>query len=321
MAASSSAIRAGRAFVEVFADDSKLAKGLHSAEKKLKAFGQATREIGTKMMAVGAAITAPLAASAHAFVKAGSQMAEMSERTGATVEALSALKFAAAQSDVEIEELEKGLRKMQRTIYQAAGGSHTANLALTRLGISVSELSKLEPDQQFRRIAEALSKVEDPAVRTGLAMEIFGRSGTMMLPMMAQGAAGLDKMASEAARLGLVMSTQDAQGARNLERRMSVLTMVLGGVRNAVGSALVPTMTDLAQKMIGAGAAVAKWVRQHKELVVQVFRTGGIIIGVGGALVGLGYAFEGLSKGVGMLAGYAPSASINRDAEAMSRIG
>ena len=35
-------IRAGRAFVELFTDDSKLVRGLHSAEKKLKAAGTAT---------------------------------------------------------------------------------------------------------------------------------------------------------------------------------------------------------------------------------------------------------------------------------------
>ena len=33
-------IRAGRAFVELFADDSKLVRGLRRAEKRLKAFGE-----------------------------------------------------------------------------------------------------------------------------------------------------------------------------------------------------------------------------------------------------------------------------------------
>ncbi len=33
------AIRAGRAFVELFADDSKLVRGLRAAERKIKAFG------------------------------------------------------------------------------------------------------------------------------------------------------------------------------------------------------------------------------------------------------------------------------------------
>ena len=63
----SSTIRAGRAFVELFAlrltqgktDDSKLVRGLKSAERKLKAFGTAVKDIGRKPAAVGAAVAAP----------------------------------------------------------------------------------------------------------------------------------------------------------------------------------------------------------------------------------------------------------------------
>jgi hypothetical protein len=47
--ANTGAIRAGRAFVELFADDSKLVRGLRRAEKKLKAFGDSVRGFGLKM--------------------------------------------------------------------------------------------------------------------------------------------------------------------------------------------------------------------------------------------------------------------------------
>ena len=42
-------IKAGRAFVELFADDSKLVRGLRAAEKKIRAFGDGIRNIGLKM--------------------------------------------------------------------------------------------------------------------------------------------------------------------------------------------------------------------------------------------------------------------------------
>ncbi len=51
--ANSKGIKAGRGFVELFADDSKLARGLKSAQKKLEAFGSGIRPIGTRMMAAG----------------------------------------------------------------------------------------------------------------------------------------------------------------------------------------------------------------------------------------------------------------------------
>ena len=57
--ASAQGIRAGRAFVELFADDSKLVRGLRRAEKRLKAFGDRIRNFGLKMASLGSAILAP----------------------------------------------------------------------------------------------------------------------------------------------------------------------------------------------------------------------------------------------------------------------
>ena len=51
--ATTSGIRAGRAFVELFADDSKLVRGLRRAERKLRAFGDSVRNLGLKMAALG----------------------------------------------------------------------------------------------------------------------------------------------------------------------------------------------------------------------------------------------------------------------------
>ena len=47
--ASTSRIRANRAFVELFADDSKLVRGLRRAEKRLRVFGAKVRNLGLKL--------------------------------------------------------------------------------------------------------------------------------------------------------------------------------------------------------------------------------------------------------------------------------
>ncbi len=50
MAASAQGIRAGRVFVELFADDTKLVRGLRAAERKLKAFGTGLQSVGKSML-------------------------------------------------------------------------------------------------------------------------------------------------------------------------------------------------------------------------------------------------------------------------------
>jgi hypothetical protein len=71
------------------------------------------------VLGIGAAIVAPLVASAKLFSGYGDQIAKMAKRTGFSVEALSELQFVASQTGTDIESLEMGVRRMQRTIYDA----------------------------------------------------------------------------------------------------------------------------------------------------------------------------------------------------------
>ncbi len=116
--ASSQSIRAGRAFVELFADDTKLVRGLRAAEKRLKAFGASVQSIGTKIFGLGAAAIAPLLATTNVFSEMGDQLAKMSARTGISVESLSELGYAAQQSGTDMETLEGGVRKLQKFWWQ-----------------------------------------------------------------------------------------------------------------------------------------------------------------------------------------------------------
>ena len=114
-------IRAGRAFVELGVDD-RIAKGLQKAERRLKAFGDGLRSLGTRVFAAGAAFLTPILGAVRAFSESGDTLEKMSRRTGVSVEALSELGFAAEQSGADLETLETGLRKMQKSIADAAAG-------------------------------------------------------------------------------------------------------------------------------------------------------------------------------------------------------
>ena len=66
----------------------------------------------------------------------GSDLLDMSQRTGVSVEALSELGFAAEQSGADMETLEAGLRKMQK--FDRGSGRparRQAQEALARLGL------------------------------------------------------------------------------------------------------------------------------------------------------------------------------------------
>ncbi|MCC7409961.1 MAG: hypothetical protein IT442_17980 [Phycisphaeraceae bacterium] len=302
MAAPAGSIRAGRAFVELFADDSKLVRGLRAAEAKLKAFGAGVRNLGLKLAALGAAIVAPLVASTKVFAKMGDDLAKMSARTGFSVETLSELGFAAELSGANVEDLEKSIRRMQATIVDAAQGLSTATDALTVLGLSVEDLAGLSPEQQFKLIADRLAGIEDPTLRAATAMDVFGRSGTMLLPMLAGGAAGIEELQKQARKLGLTISTADAKAAERFTDTLSMMWRVLKQGVFVIGSALVPLLSQVAQWVTKVAVVSADWIKRNKQLVVGLFKLALALVAGGVALVAVGYAITGLAKVMGALA-------------------
>ena len=300
--ASSQGIRAGQAFVELFADDSKLVRGLKAAEKRLKAFGAGVQSIGTKLFGLGAAAVAPLLGAANVFNEFGSQLDDMSQRTGISAEALSALGYAAKLSGTDLETLEGGVRKMQRFLVEAAQGSKSAESTLSRLGLRLSDLGRLTPDQQFELLSDRISKIKDPAIRAATAMEIFGKTGTALLPMMQDGAKGIEEFKQQARALGLVISNDDAKAAAAFGDTLDTLWGVLKVGVFAIGSALAPLLQDLATSAIRVTKVISDWVRQNKDLIVTVFKIAAGVAAAGAVLVVLGTLISGVGAAFGVAA-------------------
>lgn len=298
----SSGIRAGAAYVELYTKDSRMVKGLKAAEKKLKAFGSGITSIGTKLAGLGAGIVAPLLATTSVFASMGDSLAKMSGRTGVSVESLSELGYAADQSGADLETLEAALRRMQKQVVEASDGSASASESFQRLGISVASLIRLSPEAQFKLIADRLSQIEDPTLKAAMAMEVFGKSGTRLLPLIANGAAGIEALQEQARQLGLTISTEDAQAAEVFGDTLDDLWKVLKITAFTIGSALAPTLIMAAKAVTRIVVMVTDWVRQNKELVVWVFKIAVAAVAAGTALIVLGAAISGTGAALGAIA-------------------
>ncbi|RIK82053.1 MAG: phage tail tape measure protein [Planctomycetota bacterium] len=294
-------IRAGRAFIELGMQD-KFSAGLKRAQQQLAAFGAGLRAIGLRMIAIGSAAIAPFVASIRTFAGLGDQLDKMSIRTGVSVEALSELGFAAELSGADIESLETGIRKMQKTITEAAGGSAAAAEALADLGLSAQAVAAMSPEAQFKLIADRLSAIGDPTRRAALAMEIFGRSGTRLLPLLEDGAAGINRMQREARALGLTMSTRTARQAALLNDTLHTTWRVLKQVSVAVGAALAPNVVELSNAVTRVAVHLARWIKQNRELVLRAAKIAAAIIAAGAALVGFGAAASVAAMAIGGIA-------------------
>ena len=294
-------IRAGRAFVELGVSD-KLSAGLQRAQKRLKAFGDGVRAVGTRLTAIGAAGLAPLAASVRSFAKAGDTLDKMSKRTGVSVEALSELGFAAEQSGADLQTLEAGVRVMQRTLNDAERGLATAKDAMAELGLSADALRGLSPEQQFKTLAEALARIEDPSKRAAVAMQIFGRAGTRLLPLIEGGADGIEALQEQARSLGLTISTEAAAEAALLTDTLNILWRTVRQGVFVVGSALAPAVTRLAEATSRVVVSVTAWIKANRAVVVAAAKVAAIVALVGLTLIAAGLGISVLAAALGGLA-------------------
>ncbi len=91
MTASVGAIRAGRAYVELSADNQKLIAGLKRAEESVARFGAKASEIGATFATLGAAAAAPLAFAVQGYAAFDDQMRVVQAVSGSTGEEFEAL--------------------------------------------------------------------------------------------------------------------------------------------------------------------------------------------------------------------------------------
>jgi hypothetical protein len=300
--ATAGAIRAGQAYVELSTRDSKLVKGLRSAEQRLRAFAASVSSLGTRLVGLGAMAAGPLVAASRMFEDLGDNLAKASARTGVAVEELSELAFAADLSGADLATLELGLRKMSQTIVDAAAGSQSANDAFGRLGLTVADLAQLTPDQQFKLLADRFSQILNPTLRAAMALDIFGRSGTRLLPLMADGAEGIERLERQARELGLTWSTADAKAAEAFRDTLTVLWKVIQRGIALVGGALVPVLSDAAQWITRATKTVSGWINRNRQLIVIASKVALAVMAGGLALLAFGKTVASIAAMVSILA-------------------
>jgi hypothetical protein len=303
--ASSSNVRAGGAFVEIFTDNTPLVRGLRQAQGMLAGWSKGLAKLGGAIAAplalVGVTGVAGIIALGDQFASYGDQVHKMSARTGMATEAITELSHAAGLSGTDLQTVERGLIPMQKLIANAARGSRTASDALGSLGLSAQQLEGQLPDQQLAIISDRLAGISDPAMRTAAAMRIFGGAGQKLLPMLEGGAAGLEAMRQEARDLGLSMDADTAQSAADLGDSLGRLRSALKSISMNVIAAFAPAIQEAAEWLSRVTGGVAKWVQHNRSLILLVIKVAAAVGAFGGALVALGGALAIASMALGGL--------------------
>jgi len=283
---------AGSIISKLVLDKSKWSQSIGAVKKDQQTLGGYVtansakfKQMGMAMTAAGGAIMASFGLVIKQFVKAGDEVHKMALRTGFATETLSELRYAAEISGANLGSLEKGVKKMSKTIVDAGFGLTTYIRAFDNIGMSVKDLEGLNPEEQFLKIGYAIADVEDPTQRAAAAVDIFGRAGTQLLPMFAAGSEGLDDLRKKAHDLGIVFDQEAANKAARMADAMTTLQSSLRGLGMSVAENLVPALSKMVEGLADTIAKVGAWIKEHPKLTEIILKA---VAGLGALLTVLG---------------------------------
>lgn len=216
------------------------------AEKSTDRMSQGmSRHFGKLKLAAIAAGTASAAAFASE-VNRQDELGKMASRTGVAVEALSELEYAARLSDVSIGQLAGGLQRMSRNMVDNPE-------KFEALGIAVRDAdgSMRSAQAVFADVAETISNIDpESPERAATAMELLGRAGADMIPLLEAGSAGIMTSIDEARSMGLTVTAEMAAQAAQFNDNITRLKANVGGLTSTLVNQVLPATVAFSDNVI-----------------------------------------------------------------------
>ena len=286
----------GDAVLRLSTDSSKYDSGIKSAKQKAESLASGFKKTGAALTAVGL----PFLLLTKRAIDAADEFAKMSQKVGVSVEVLSGLSFAANLAGTNIGTVERGLGLLSRNLDDYAGGVGEAKESFKFLGISAVDLegNLRSTDEVLFEMADRFKEMPDGTKKTALAMDILGKSGKDLIPLLNEGSEGLRDMLNEADSLGQVLSTETAQSAERFNDSLERLKTSLQGVFNAIiASGFLDTLTNLATR---TATWISSFAKAHPTLLKVGAAVGAATAVLGPLLIALGFIIPILMGPVGI---------------------
>lgn len=197
----------------------------------------------------------------------GDQLQDTAMQLGVTTERVSELAYIANASGDSLESVSQGMQKLGRNATEAASGSRSQVDAFNRLGVSVTDANgKLKDmDQLLLETADSFSRHADGPEKVALAMELFGRAGVNMIPILNEGRAGFERLQEVAQRTGTVLSGEMVQKMVDVQQAAIELKVSLQGIGIAIFNTLQPALLGVLKSVVELVQHMTGWINESYE--------------------------------------------------------
>ncbi|WP_437201980.1 hypothetical protein [Planctomicrobium sp. SH664] len=296
MAASAKGIRAGRAYVEFFADDSKFQQGVKRISRNLKAFSLSVGKIGAVFTGVGSILSS-------AFVpatKAASDMEEAMAKFRATFGDQSddtlkwAENFSKTIGRAKIDTV-TGLATFQSFFLGLGKGSKEAaelSKMMQSLSVDFAAFHNIADDEAMQRFISAMSGSTEVMDKFGVNLKVGALEPIVkqMFGVDYHDATEAQKTMARMAEIRNRMAHQGAIGSAVREsgsyaNQIKALGASIKNFWEAVGTAVLPVVTKYVSLISKGITFVADFVTENQGLVKMIAVIGTVAAGAGAAIL------------------------------------
>lgn len=202
------------------------------------------------------------------FIDHFDELGDKSEAIGVTADFLAQMRFAAKKSGVEVEQLDSGLQNFTKNLGQARAGTGRMTAFLNRVSPALLKQLKAAKSNSaaFDLLAQATSKLQDPAKRAALAQAALGDA--TLAPLLARGAGGIQALRDRYAELAGPQGDAVA-AASDFDDAMTDLDASVTGIKAALVVGLAPALRIVVDRLrdwfVGNRENIAKWAKSFGE--------------------------------------------------------
>ena len=278
----------------------KLEKDVNKAFRSLHEFGQSLKSFGTEVAEAFA--FDELKEFIHGQVELGEALERTSAKTGLSTSELQKWQYVAEQSALGTDEVANALGRLQSNLGGGAHGRHGmagATQELKNLGIATEVAGKIRPvGDIFLDVADKISKTEDKAKRAGIAVQVFGKQGREMLPVLMKGRDGIKDMTEEAEKLGFILGDDFLEKTKKAAEEETKLNWSMRDLKATIATELFPAFTKVIDKVMHGVAWFSKLAKETTFVKTALAALG---FAAGVKLLGPLKELLGISKGKGLI--------------------
>jgi ribosomal protein L12E/L44/L45/RPP1/RPP2 len=283
------------------------AKFTNDVGKAARSMDMLAKEAGKIGAALGASVTAGVTALGYmvkASIDAADASSKLAQSVGVTTEELSALTYAADLSGVSQDDLAASLAKLARHAAEAAAGGKSAAAVYEAMGIAITDGNGnlRSTTELLGDVAEKFASYENGAAKTALAQDLFGKSGAKLIPFLNSGRAGLEEMADEASKLGLILTTESGVAAEKFNDSLTRLAKVQTGFVNNLTQAMLPALEFVSNDLNNAALRTNGFKDATVDLVQLLSKLLVPLEAVAVLAVNVGYVFKQTGNEIGGMA-------------------